>query len=173
MMDEISVSMLLFLIMIGFLAAFVDYVVGGGGMISVPALLATGIPPAVALGTNKLASTMGSFTSTLSFFGSGKVHKRLVLRLVPLSFIGSIFGGIVVQIISSEMLKPVIIVLLVAVTVYTLFLKNWGTKSTFRRLTKKTMLFLIGMAIMIGFYDGFLGPGTGSFLIILFFDDWI
>lgn len=68
MMDEISVSMLLFLIMIGFLAAFVDYVVGGGGMISVPALLATGIPPAVALGTNKLASTMGSFTSTLSFF---------------------------------------------------------------------------------------------------------
>lgn len=77
------------------------------------------------------------------------------------------------QIISSEMLKPVIIVLLVAVTVYTLFLKNWGTKSTFRRLTKKTMLFLIGMAIMIGFYDGFLGPGTGSFLIILFFDDWI
>ncbi len=70
--------------MIGFLAAFVDSVVGGGGMISVPSLLATGLPPAVALGTNKLASTMGSFTSTLSFLGSGKVHKRLVLRLVPL-----------------------------------------------------------------------------------------
>lgn len=81
-----DLNILLILIFFGFLAAFIDSVVGGGGLISIPALLATGMPPSIALGTNKLASSFGSFTSTLSFLRSKKVDLNIVGKLFPLSF---------------------------------------------------------------------------------------
>ncbi|MDX6151668.1 sulfite exporter TauE/SafE family protein [Marinococcus sp. PL1-022] len=167
-MDEFSLSILLFLIVIGFLAAFVDAVVGGGGLIAMPALLFTGMSPQTALGTNKLAGTMGSGTSMISFLRHGQINKRLVFTLFPLAFVGSVLGVIVVQRIPPDILEPIILILLVVVTIYTLANKNLGTLSTFQSITRKVWLVGALIAVVLGFYDGFLGPGTGSFLLFAF-----
>lgn len=81
---DISLDMIIIIIVFGFVAAFIDAVVGGGGLISIPALLAVGMPPALALGTNKLASSFGSLTSAIKFIRSGKVDLSIVLKLFPL-----------------------------------------------------------------------------------------
>lgn len=167
-LEDLHLNTLLFLIVAGFIAAFIDSVVGGGGLISVPALLTTGLPPTVVLGTNKLASTMGTLTSSLSFLQSKKVNVRLVTKLLPLTIIGSGLGVIVVQKIPPEFLKPVILVILILVTIYTLWKKDWGMTSDVRIMTVKATVLLAMAAFIIGFYDGFLGPGTGSFLIFVF-----
>lgn len=167
-MEHPSLEMLLFLIAAGFLASFIDSVVGGGGLISVPALLLTGLPPGMVLGTNKLGGTASSLTSSASFFRSGKINLKLVLWLFPLALAGSVGGAVTVQYIPAPFLKPIVVILLILVTVYTLFKKNWGAMSTYKGLGKRTALVSALVALVIGFYDGFFGPGTGSFLIFAF-----
>lgn len=158
----------LFLIAAGFTSGFIDSVVGGGGLISTPALLSAGLPPHIALGTNKLASTAGSLTSTLTFIRSGKINLRLTLKLFPLSFFGSSAGVLLVHFLPSQVLRPLILILLCAVTIYTLLRKDWGNVSKFNGLNRKTTVWFLPLIFCIGFYDGFLGPGTGSFLIFSF-----
>lgn len=167
-MEQLSPDMLAFLIVAGFLSAFIDSVVGGGGMISLPALLLTGLPPGMALGTNKMASVMGSLTSTISFMRSGKINYHLIKYLFPLSFIGSVFGVYVVQKLPPEFLKPLVVVLLIAVTIYSVFKKDWGSESTYQGMTQKVAVLSGLAAFALGFYDGFFGPGAGSFLIFSF-----
>ncbi|TVY00388.1 TSUP family transporter [Cohnella terricola] len=167
-MDELNLGMLLFLIVAGYIAAFIDSVVGGGGLISLPALLLSGLPPSVALGTNKLAGTMSSLTSSISFMASGKIDVQLVKKLFPLALVGSAAGAYTVAFIPSSFLKPLVVVMLIAVTVYTAFKKNWGDRSTYRGLTKNAAIATAAIAAVIGYYDGFFGPGTGSFLIFAF-----
>lgn len=163
-----DIQILLILIIFGFLAAFIDSVVGGGGLISIPALLATGMPPSMALGTNKLASSFGSFTSAISFIRSRKVDFNIVAKLFPLSFILSIMGAFVATKLPPEYLKPLAIIMLSLVLIYTLFKKDWGDISTYQKLTKKKLILFIIIIGLIGFYDGFLGGGTGSFLLFAF-----
>jgi uncharacterized membrane protein YfcA len=167
-MEFPGTDMLLFLVGAGFIAAFIDSVVGGGGLISLPALLLTGLPPGLVLGTNKLASTMGALTSTASFLFSKKVNFKLAASLFPISFAGAALGAYTVKQIPSDFLKPLVVCLLVIVTIYTLLKKNWGALSTYRGLTRKSSVLLGSGALLIGFYDGFFGPGTGSFLIFIF-----
>ncbi|MGM9924476.1 MAG: TSUP family transporter [Bacillus sp. (in: firmicutes)] len=167
-MEDISLYTLLILVCFGFLAAFIDSVVGGGGLISIPALLFAGLSPQAALATNKLSSSMGSFTSTLTFIRSGKINFRVVSKLFPLVFIGSLGGAYIVHYISPDILKPLVLVLLIAVAVYTIFNKNWGQDSSYKKLTLKKALLFAFIIFIIGFYDGFFGPGTGSFLIFAF-----
>jgi uncharacterized membrane protein YfcA len=167
-MDQPTLHMLLFLIGTGFIAAFIDSVVGGGGLISMPALLFTGLPPSLVLGTNKLAGTMSSLTSTISFLSSGRIDRKLGLRLFPLSFLGAVGGTYLVHQIPADFLKPLVIVLLIAVLVYTLLKKNWGGLSTFSGLSGWKSAALAAGALALGFYDGFFGPGTGSFLIFMY-----
>lgn len=167
-MENISIDMILFLIVSGFIASFIDSVVGGGGLVSLPALLLTGLPPTMALGTNKMSSVMGSFTSTLSFLKSGKIDIGLIKFLFPLSFIGSALGVITVQQIPSQFLKPLVVVMLLGVTIYTFTRKEWGDISTYEGMTKKTAYLSGVVAFSIGFYDGFFGPGAGSFFIFAF-----
>lgn len=167
-MEDINSYTLLFLIAAGFLASFIDSVVGGGGLISIPALLFTGLPPSTAIATNKLASSMGSLTSTISFIRSGKVDFRLVSKLFPLTFIGSLVGAFIVKHISSEVLKPLVLVLLITVAIYTILKKDWGKDSKYQGMNwKKAAMFTI-VIFIIGFYDGFFGAGTGSFLLFSF-----
>lgn len=167
-MESLSPEVLAFLVVAGFLSAFIDSVVGGGGMISLPALLLTGLPPGLALGTNKMASVMGSLTSTLSFMRSGKINYGLIKYLFPLSLIGSVLGVITVQKMPPEFLKPLVIILLIAVTIYSIFKKDWGNESTYRGMTRKVAILSGVTAFTLGFYDGFFGPGAGSFLIFAF-----
>jgi len=167
-MESINLDMIFFLMAVGFIASFIDSVVGGGGLISLPALLLTGMPPTMALGTNKMASVMGSCTSTISFMRSGKIDIGIIKYLFPLSFIGSVLGVIAVQQVPSQFLKPLVIVMLVVVTIYTFTKKEWGDISTYNGLTKRTVYLSGIIAFTIGFYDGFFGPGAGSFFIFAF-----
>lgn len=167
MLEQISLEMILLLMAAGFAASFIDSVVGGGGIISVPALMLTGLPTAMVLGTNKLASTFSSLTSSLSFYASGKVDRRTALRLFPLAFIGSCLGSFAITRIPSEFLRPLIVVLLILITVYTLVKKNWGGQTVFSGMSARTLAIVVPLVFVIGFYDGFFGPGTGSFLIFL------
>jgi len=166
--ESASTEIILFLVVTGFIASFIDSVVGGGGLISLPALLLTGLPPTMALGTNKMASVMGCCTSTLSFLRSGKIDLHLIKFLFPLSFIGAALGVITVQQIPSQFLKPLVVVMLLVVTVYTFTRKEWGDVSTYQGMTKKTAYLSGFVAFSIGFYDGFFGPGAGSFFIFAF-----
>jgi len=160
-----DIQMLIVMIVFGFLAAFIDAVVGGGGLISTPALLATGMSPAVALGTNKLASSFGSLTSTISFIKSGKVDFNIVGKLFPLSFVASILGALTTTVLPPALLKPIIIVMLSIVLVYTLVKKDWGNETIYKKLSPLRMLLFCSILVVIGYYDGFIGGGTGSFLL--------
>ncbi len=96
-MEPISLGMITFLFITGFVASFIDSVVGGGGLVAMPALLMTGLPITQVLGTNKVAASMGSITSMMTFIRSGKVKLSLVKWLFPLSFMGSMTGAYVVR----------------------------------------------------------------------------
>lgn len=156
---------LLFLCGAGFLAAFVDAIAGGGGLISVPAYLAVGFPPHFTLGTNKLSSSFGGITSTFRFAKSGKVDKDLLKVLLPFTFIGAISGVLTVLVLDSSILKPIVLVLLIGVGVYSLFSKTVGLEDKFQGINKKNLILGSLFAFIMGFYEGFFGPGTGSFII--------
>ncbi|MDQ1911804.1 TSUP family transporter [Paenibacillus sp. GD4] len=167
-MELPSFDMLLFLIAAGFVAAFIDSVVGGGGLISLPALLLTGLPPGMVLGTNKLGGTLSSLTSTASFLFSGKIKGKLVLALFPLSFAGSALGTYSVHLVPSTFLKPLVVTMLIVVLIYTLLKKSWSGSAVQAPLTAGRTIGAAVCALVLGFYDGFFGPGTGSFLLFLF-----
>nr|WP_129689118.1 TSUP family transporter [Gottfriedia acidiceleris] len=161
-------SLLIILICFGFLASFIDSVVGGGGLITLPALLFTGLNPAAAVATNKLASTIGSLTSTYMFYRSGKLDLKSVSRFFPLSFVGSLLGAYTVHLLNPELLKPLMLIMLGAVAIFTIFKKDWGSISTPKKLSFYHFIIFLVTIFAIGFYDGFIGPGTGSFLIFAF-----
>lgn len=167
-MEDINLYTLLFLVIAGFIAAFIDSVVGGGGLISIPALLFTGMSPSAALATNKFSSSMGSLTSTISFIRAGKVNFKFVIKFLPLTVGGSIIGAYVVHFVSPDILKPLILVILVVVAIYTIVKKDWGKETLYKGLTRNKLIMMLLLIFAIGFYDGFLGPGTGSFLLFAF-----
>jgi len=151
--------------MAGFLGAMVDAIVGGGGLITIPALLATGMPTHLALGTNKFASSMGTISSAYHYFKSGEVNFSLLKYLLPLSLIGSALGVTTVLLMDPEFLKTLIIVMVLIIGSYTLLKKDLGLHNKFTGLTKKKIILGMILAVGLGFYDGFFGPGTGSFII--------
>ncbi|MGP1585238.1 MAG: TSUP family transporter [Schwartzia sp. (in: firmicutes)] len=167
-MLELDLGMGAFLVVMGFLAAFIDSVVGGGGLISTPALMWTGLPLVTVLGTNKVAATMGALTSVVAFLRSGRVDVPLVKKLCPLSFVGSVAGVLTVRAVPPDFLRPLVVILLVAVAIYSAMKKDWGDVSTYHGMTARVTYLSFGVAFLFGFYDGFFGPGTGSFLLFSF-----
>ncbi len=165
---ELDLFTCIILVFFGLISSFINATVGGGGLISLPALLSLGLPPSTAIATNKLAATMGNLTSTLTFFKAGKVDVKLMGPIVPFVFAFSMLGAFTVHLLDSEILKPLIIIMLVVVLVYTLLNKNWGSVEDRKTINWKTGTLFFGGLILLGFYDGFFGPGTGSFMIFAF-----
>ena len=130
--DLLSLGILLFF---GFIASFLNAIVGGGGLISLPALMAVGLPPSTAIATNKLANTISNGTSMLTFFRAGKVDFKKTGKILPFIFIGSLMGAYTVHLVSSALLKPLMIVMLVLVASYTIWKKDWGQTSEQKPLT--------------------------------------
>ncbi|AFM42064.1 putative permease [Desulfosporosinus acidiphilus SJ4] len=159
---------LLIVIILGFLAAAVDAIAGGGGLISLPALLLIGVPPQLALGTNKFAASMASLNSSITFARSGKVHFPLVKWQIPFTFIGALLGVWAVLSVSSQFLNKVVLILILIVGIYTILHKNLGMENRFEQLVPSKLRAGCCFALALGFYDGFFGPGTGSFLIFSF-----
>ncbi|SPF56730.1 conserved membrane hypothetical protein [Candidatus Desulfosporosinus infrequens] len=153
---------------LGFFAAAVDAIAGGGGLISLPALLMVGVPPHLALGTNKFSASMASLNSSIAFARSGKVYFPLVKWQIPFTLIGAILGAWTVLRISSTLLSKAVLVLILLVGIYTMLHKNLGMENKFQRLDSVKIAKGCLFALALGFYDGFFGPGTGSFLIFSF-----
>lgn len=165
---QITLTSFIFLGTACFCAAFIDAVAGGGGLISLPAFLAAGLDPHVALGTNKLAAFFSTSGSAFKFARSGKVNWSLIKFLIPFSFLGAVLGVKSVILIDSKYLYPLAFFLLIFVLIYTLKNKNLGDFDNFIGVDSKNIKFGILMAFSLGFYDGFFGPGTGSFIIFSF-----
>lgn len=153
---------------LGFLAAAVDAIAGGGGLISLPALLMVGVPPHLALGTNKFAASLASLNSSITFARSGKVHFTLVKWQIPFTFIGAALGVWAVLSASSVFLNKAVLILILLVGIYTMAHKSLGLEDKFQGLNSYNVVIGCLFALSLGFYDGFFGPGTGSFLIFAF-----
>lgn len=156
---------IMFLCIAGFLASFVDSIAGGGGLISVPAYFMIGFPPHFTLGTNKFSATCGTLVSTLRFAKSGKTDNNILKILLPFSFLGGATGVYIVLLVDSAILKPLVLVMILAVGLYSFFAKSVGIEDNFTGPTKETLIIGSIFAFVMGFYDGFFGPGAGSFII--------
>ncbi|QRN85710.1 TSUP family transporter [Clostridia bacterium] len=156
---------IIFICFAGFFGAFIDAIVGGGGLITVPALLAAGLPTHIALGTNKFAASFGTMSSSYHYYRSGNINFKLLKFLVPLSLIGSALGVKTVLSIEPKYLSILIIFLVFSIIIYTAFKKKLGLEENFKGIVFETVAKGMLLALALGFYDGFFGPGTGSFLI--------
>lgn len=149
---------------VGFLAGFIDAVAGGGGMLTIPTLLASGLPPHVALGTNKLAASFGSFTASLAFYRK-KLFNPLFWKLSLITTaIGAVFGTLIVSYISIDLLEKALPVVIMATALYTFLTKSINCQ-THTLPCKNASLYKkqASQGLLLGFYDGVAGPGTGAF----------
>ncbi len=162
-MPEITITTLIILTFTAFVAGFADSIAGGGATITIPALLSFGIPPLDAIGTNKVQSCFGSLSSTLYFYKKGNLRIKENIPFIISVFIFSAFGTIAVQFCNTEFLEKFIPLFLIIFACYFLFSPNINEESAKARIGKTALMFVLGG---IGFYDGFFGPGTGSFLMI-------
>jgi uncharacterized membrane protein YfcA len=164
---EISLLTLLFLVVAAFAAGWIDAVVGGGGLLQLPAML-LGLPhaaPAQILSTNKISSLFGTTTSAVTFGVKVRPDKKTVLPLAVLAGLGAATGALVATKIPVTWFKPIVLVLLVGVAIYTALKPSLGARTALRFDGRDHYVAASGVGILIGFYDGAVGPGTGSFLI--------
>lgn len=166
MFSDIGIEVLLLLALAGFVAGFIDSMAGGGGLITVPALLLAGLPPVEALGTNKLQSVFGSGSATYAYASAGLVDLRRQLPFAVLSCLGSIAGALLATVLPGEWLRMALPPMLVIIALYFALKPNVGDVDRAQRITP----FLFGLTVvpLIGFYDGVFGPGTGSFFMLAF-----
>jgi len=165
-MFELSTEILLFLIVAAFAAGFIDSIAGGGGLVTIPALLLVGMPPVEALGTNKLQGLFGSASATISYAQKGLVDLRKQLGWAALALLGGAAGAALATVIPGDWFSAGMPVLLVVIALYFAFKPNMNDVDRAQRITP----FAFGMTIppLVGFYDGVFGPGTGSFFMLAF-----
>ncbi len=153
-----------------FIASFVDAVAGGGGLISLPAYLLAGLPAHTAMGTNKAVSPLGSLTATITYLRKGKLNVAVAGIAAVGAIAGAALGSRLVLGIPEHILNLAIIIILPVVAIFLLTQKNLGADdSEPREYPKgKMIIFACLIGLFIGFYDGMVGPGTGTFMIIAF-----
>ena len=169
MLSDISTLTLVFILVAAFSAGFVDAIAGGGGLIQLPALLISFPDREVAevAGTNKLGSIFGTSAAALNYRRNIETDPKLLLAMVLPAFIGSGSGSLLATQISTEQLKIAIVVMLVAVFAYTLARPDLGKVEVLKGAAKRQRTVGAVAGLTIGFYDGFIGPGTGTLLMIV------
>jgi uncharacterized protein len=163
-------TLILLLAATSLVAGFVDAVVGGGGLIQIPALLILlpGVPVASILGTNKFASCAGTTVAVQRYARQVKIDWSSVLPAAVAAFVFSFLGSRTVTLLSTAFMRPIVLILLVLVAIYVFLVKDLGLVHQPKHARSKATLLGILIGAGLGFYDGFFGPGTGSFLIFLF-----
>lgn len=156
-----SVDLLLILFLVSIIAGFLDTLAGGGGLITMPALMISGVPPLAALGTNKLQGSIGTATATYMMFKHKRIRWQDIKYLMLVAFIGSALGAISVQFINIELLSFVIPIILLFIAIYFAVSPMPEKNNSRPKLAEKKYKYSIIPAI--GWYDGMFGPGTGSF----------
>lgn len=162
----VSPQMIAVLFFIAMLASFIDSIAGGGGLLTVPALLSAGLTPAQVLATNKLQAVGGSFSASLYFVRRGAVKLREQRLNIAMTFIGALCGTLLVQHIRSDFLRQVLPLLIIGIGLYFLLMPRLGEEDRQRRLHGLPFALIAGGTV--GFYDGFFGPGAGSFYALAF-----
>ncbi|HCZ13118.1 MAG TPA: TSUP family transporter [Accumulibacter sp.] len=168
--DGVAYSLLVALGTAALLAGFIDAVVGGGGLIQIPALF-TALPnaaPATLFGTNKFASVFGTSNAAWRYARRVRMPWRTTLPAALAAFASSYLGAMAVAWLPPELLRPLILLLLVGAAVYTFSNRNFGAIHRPQHSGRHEFAYALAVGGVIGFYDGFFGPGTGSFLIFLF-----
>jgi uncharacterized membrane protein YfcA len=163
---EFSIELLSILFFVGILAGIIDTIAGGGGLITIPTLLFTGMPPATALATNKLQSVFGTFTASIYFIRKKMINLKDMKLMIIIAFCSSILGGWALLKIDSSLLIKIVPILLILIGIYFLLSKDIGKVEKHKIVS--TILFTFTFIVIISFYDGFFGPGTGSFFTIAF-----
>ena len=161
---DFAVETLLFLFFAAAIAGFMDTLAGGGGLITVPALVVAGVPPLSALGTNKLQSSFGSGTASFVLFKHKRIHWQELKPMMLAAFIGSAVGTVIVQFIDTKILELIIPLVLIVIATYFIVSPYFKLDSGKPRISSKLYQRII--LPIIGIYDGMFGPGTGSFLAV-------
>tara|TARA_B100001029_G_scaffold78261_1_gene64053 strand:+ start:214 stop:963 length:750 start_codon:yes stop_codon:yes gene_type:complete len=159
--DDITIYIILFIVAL--FAAGIDAIAGGGGLLVVPTMLILGMNPLVTLGTNKLQSCFGTATSSYNYFKNGLLKENNIKLLAIISFVGSLIGTFLVSQLSNELLNNLIPILLIGAAIFLII--NKGNKFN---ISKSVVLAFLPLVFLIGFYDGFFGPGTGTFFVMTF-----
>lgn len=160
----IGFDIILFLVTGAMLAGFVDAVCGGGGLISVPVLLTAGFSPAQAIAANKLQGAVGALASTHYYAGKGILDKKLLLALLPPALIGGAIGTLTIAFLGNEFMAKILPIMLIIMATYFFFSKEI---SDVERPPKLGVgLFSLLIVPLIAFYDGFFGPGAGTFYLL-------
>ena len=157
----ITPEIIIILFTTGLVAGFVDSIAGGGGLITLPVLLAVGLPPWIALGTNKLQGSFGTLSSSYNYIRKGEVKLKDCISGIMYTFLGAAAGSWAVQMMDPVFIKHVIPFLLLFVLLYTFFSPQLGYGDRLPHMGINNFFLLFGIGL--GFYDGFFGPGTGSF----------
>lgn len=150
-----------------FLAGFVDAIGGGGGLISLPAYLLAGLSPHKAIATNKLSSTSGTIFSTYRYFKSGHLDLKLAIPAAIMALLGAQIGARLALMVDENSFKFILMLVLPIVAIYLLFHKDMDVKNNDMSFSMQLIIVIL-ISFLVGGYDGFYGPGTGTFLIILY-----
>lgn len=165
-MQDIALHVFLVLILVAVFAGFIDSIAGGGGLITIPAMLIMGIPPLDALGTNKLQSQFGSASATIAYARRGHVNLRKQLPMAFMAMLGGMLGALAAAFVPSDILRAIMPFLLIAIATYFAFKPQLSDIDSHQRMTP--FIFGAVVAPLIGFYDGVFGPGAGSFYMLAF-----
>jgi uncharacterized membrane protein YfcA len=169
-MPDISLTMMVVLCLAALAAGWIDAVVGGGGLLLLPVLLLGlpgGTPASYALGTNKAVAIVGTSGAAVTYARRTPVDVRNAVRIGIAALAGSTAGAFVAAGLSTEVLKPVVMVVLVGVGTFVILRPAFGTAPSTEPVSARRILAAIGIAgLGIGFYDGLIGPGTGTFLVL-------
>jgi uncharacterized membrane protein YfcA len=166
---DLTIATALFLLAASFFAGFIDSIAGGGGLIQLPALL-IGLPKsetAEVLGTNKLSAVFGTTTAAALYRKQIKPDPRILIAMGVPAFLGSAGGAVLASKIPTSSMRPMVLVLLIIVAIYTWFKPDLGKFENLRHLPKRRVQIAAIAGVIIGFYDGIFGPGTGSFLMLI------
>ena len=169
MFHDISIATGIFLLAASFFAGFVDSIAGGGGLIQLPALL-IGLPKsetAEVLGTNKLSAVFGTTTAAALYRKQIKPDPKVLIAMGVPAFLGSAGGAVLASKIPTSSMRPMVLVLLIVVAIYTWFKPDLGKFENLRHHSKRRVQIAAIAGAVIGFYDGIFGPGTGSFLMLI------
>jgi uncharacterized membrane protein YfcA len=166
---DLTIATALFLLAASFFAGFIDSIAGGGGLIQLPALL-IGLPKsdtAEVLGTNKLSAVFGTTTAAALYRKQIKPDPKILIAMGLPAFLGSAGGAVLASKIPTSSMRPMVLVLLIIVAIYTWFKPDLGKFENLRHLPKRRVQIAAIAGVVIGFYDGIFGPGTGSFLMLI------
>lgn len=159
-----ALELMAMLFFVAMVAGFVDAIAGGGGLLTLPALLLTGMSPIHALATNKLQASSGSFSASLTMVKKGLAHPKLIKTALIMAFVGSAIGTVLVQVSPPDFLRKTLPFLIALVGLYTLFSPNLGAMVQPPKLTERTWQRCV--VPLVGFYDGYFGPATGTFFAL-------